>query len=84
MEIALHLQCNLAEHQIDWEIYLQLKTYVYIIQIHRSTFAAPLSLTLMQRQPIAATVDKVTAWKSEAYLTKNQAVLRTIFYIESM
>lgn len=52
--IAGRLRQYVAEHQTDWDLYVQPLTYAHNAQVHKSTCTTPFSLTLSQ-QPAGPT-----------------------------
>lgn len=51
--IASKLQQYIADNQKDWDAYVGPLTYVYILQVHRSTGNTALNLVLSRALPSA-------------------------------
>lgn len=77
--IITRLRHFIAEHQRNWDIYVQPLTYAYNNQVHRCTNTSPYSLFLSRHPPgpslLRATTDTPITGKSES---SPQMIRRTI------
>ena len=74
--IVTRLRHYVGEHQDDWDLYVQLLTYAYNAQVHRSTRTTPYSLVLTRHPPGPATVGGTTALATDASTEPEAATLR--------
>lgn len=68
-----------ADHQWDWDIYVQLLTYTYNMEINRSTCTVALKLALKCHLQRPKEFESTTAIKTDAYKTLNPVVLTSPF-----
>lgn len=65
--IIARLRHYVAEHQKDWDHYIQSLTYSYDAQVHRSTGVTPFSLVLSMEPPGSKSTTNDTALPADSH-----------------
>lgn len=66
-----------AEHQRDWDIFMQPLTYAYNRQVSRSIGTTPFGIVLLRHPPGQTTLDRSSALQTSANNANAPAVLRS-------